>query len=359
MRMRVGDWVEIRSKEEILQTLDKKGQMQGLPFMPQMFQYCGHKFQVFKMAHKTCDWIYTQRSRWLPNGVHLDLRCNGEAYGGCQTSCLIYWKKAWLKPINSISIIKEMISEVKQTGNDQIYDKTNCMENDVWAGTHANNSLSDQEPIYVCQATEVNKFTTPIPWWDMRQFWEDYVSGNVNFSGLIKGFIFASYFRVISLGIGVGEPLRWLYDRFMGLWGGPPFPRTGGNVPVGQPTPTCDLNLKPGDLVRVKPNKEILATCNTAGRNRGLSFDAEMAPYCGSVFKVRTRVSKFVDEKTGKLSIMKNDSIILEGAWCRSKYSKCRMFCPRSIYPWWHEIWLERVNDSTQGLHEPTADRPI
>ena len=77
--MRVGDWVEVRSKEEILGTLDRKGRMEGLPFMPQMFQYCGQRFQVFKRAHKTCDWVYTIKSRWLSNGVHLDLRCDGEA----------------------------------------------------------------------------------------------------------------------------------------------------------------------------------------------------------------------------------------------------------------------------------------
>lgn len=33
--------VEVRSKEEILKTLDRKGQLNGLPFMPQMFEFCG------------------------------------------------------------------------------------------------------------------------------------------------------------------------------------------------------------------------------------------------------------------------------------------------------------------------------
>src|SRR5262245_7050350 len=40
MKPCVGDWVEVRSKEEILRTLDKSGRLEGLPFMPQMFQYC-------------------------------------------------------------------------------------------------------------------------------------------------------------------------------------------------------------------------------------------------------------------------------------------------------------------------------
>ena len=53
--LRAGDWVEVRSKEEILRSLDKNGRLEGLPFMPQMFQYCGQRFRVFKRAHKTCD----------------------------------------------------------------------------------------------------------------------------------------------------------------------------------------------------------------------------------------------------------------------------------------------------------------
>jgi len=35
---------------------------------------------------------------------------------------------------------------------------------------------------------------------------------------------------------------------------------------------------------------------------------------------------------------------MLENVWCQSRYSDCRMFCPRSIYSWWREAWLERVS---------------
>ena len=39
MALRAGDWVEVRSKEEILATLDENGRLEDLPFMPQMLQY--------------------------------------------------------------------------------------------------------------------------------------------------------------------------------------------------------------------------------------------------------------------------------------------------------------------------------
>ena len=43
LKLRAGEWVEVRSKEEILKTLDKRGQLEGLPFMPQMFALWGRR----------------------------------------------------------------------------------------------------------------------------------------------------------------------------------------------------------------------------------------------------------------------------------------------------------------------------
>src|ERR1700693_6307128 len=99
MQTCAGDWVEVRSKDEILRTLDKNGRLDEMPFMPQMFQYCGKQFKVLKRAHKTCDPIYSIAGRSLPNAVHLSLRCDGSAHGGCNTACLLFWKEAWLKPV--------------------------------------------------------------------------------------------------------------------------------------------------------------------------------------------------------------------------------------------------------------------
>ena len=45
-----GDWVEVRSKEEILRTLDKNGRLEDMPFMPQMFEYCGKRFRVLQAS---------------------------------------------------------------------------------------------------------------------------------------------------------------------------------------------------------------------------------------------------------------------------------------------------------------------
>ena len=98
LNLKAGEWVIVRSRREILQTLDKDGRLQGLPFMPEMFEACGRRFRVFKRAHKTCDPPSGLHGRRMPSTVHLEgFRCNGAAHGGCEAKCLVFWKEAWLK----------------------------------------------------------------------------------------------------------------------------------------------------------------------------------------------------------------------------------------------------------------------
>jgi hypothetical protein len=101
--------------------------------------------------------------------------------------------------------------------------------------------------------------------------------------------------------------------------------------------------------VRVKSQEQILATLDTDNKNRGLYFDAEAVPFCGGTYRVLSRVGRILDEKTGRLIKLRNESIILEGVYCQARYSDCRMFCPRAIYSYWREIWLERVAETTHG----------
>jgi hypothetical protein len=346
--LRAGDWVEVRSKEEILRTLDRAGRLEDLPFMPQMFNYCGQRFRVYKRAHKTCDTVNQSGGRRVSCAVHLDIRCDGEAFGGCDATCLIFWKVAWLKPSGKNAIYEHPLSGSETSGIGTAV-HSGCTESDVLAGTRIEDQVALDNVRYVCQATQLPSFSTLLPWWDIRQYLEDYTSGNVPAGRILAGLLYASYNNLSRAGIGLGRPMRWMYDRFQALWGGIPYPRHMGSIPAGEPTPTNSLDLKPGERVRVKPFREILTTLNTENKNRGLYFDAEHVPYCGGVYPVRSRVKKFVNEKTGKMVTLQTDAIILEGVWCRARYSGCRMFCPRSIYPWWREVWLERISEN---MHE-------
>jgi len=307
-----------------------------------MFQYCGKRFQVFKRAHKTCDTVYPVRGRRLANGVHLDARCDGQAYGGCQAGCLLFWKEAWMKRVDGPTA--GLSERAVSAGNERVrVPEGGCTEQDVLAGTRQPGPQDEKDIAYRCQATELPRYTTTLNWWDYRQYFEDYFSGNVGLWTILKGAVYSSYYTLYA-GRGRLRPiLARIYDTFRPLWRGSRFPRSIGTLPAGAPTPGCELNLQPGELVRVKSHDEILKTLNAQNKNRGLFFDAELVPFCGGTYRVLKRVDRILDEKTGKMLRFKNHAIVLEGVVCQSRYSDCRMFCPRAIYSYWREIWLERV----------------
>src|SRR5262249_47217275 len=157
------------------------------------------------------------------------------------------------------------------------------------------------QPTYVCQATQVPFATRALGWWDLRQYFEDYWSGNVGLERIFSALIYSTYYNVSQSVIGLGPAMRWFYNRFHRLWRGTLCPRTPGLIPEGKPTPTDTLNLQPGELVRVKSHKEILKTVNAGNKNRGMYWDAELVPYCGGTYRVLKRVTKLIDEKTSKM----------------------------------------------------------
>ena len=352
-KLRIGDWVEVRSKEEILQTLDSKGCLDAMPFMPEMLAFCGQRFRVYKIAHKTCDYT-TQyfHSRRLSRTVHLETRCDGQAHGGCQAGCLLYWKEDWLRPISAAAGRPTDLVSICTVAAGL---NAGCQESTLWEHVQKTDP-NEGSPTYICQMTQVPYATTPIAWWDLRQYADDYLSGNVTLGRIISGFIYSMYFGLSQAGIGVGPAMRWLYDRFSPIWGGTLFPRKQGVIPAGEPTPVENLNLQPGEVVRVKSHKEILRTVDTDNKNRGMHWDAELVPYCGGTYKVLRRVTKLIGEQSGKMLEMKSACIILDSVVCQARYSSCRMFCPKAMYPYWREIWLERLapkNDPSPQAQAP------
>ena len=344
--MKAGDWVEVRTEEEILATLDSNGELEKMPFMPEMLAFCGRRFQVYKRAHKTCDTVFPVRGRRLHRTVHLSTRCDGQSHGGCQAGCLLFWKEAWLKPPGDAVVRVEPRPASLPTAR-----AGEPKELALRART-TRPETGGQTPVYVCQATRLPYATSRLAWWDIRQYVEDYWSGNVGFWRILNGLCYSTYYNLSQAGIGLGRPMQFLYDKLHPLWRGTMFPRKAGTIPVGQPTPEGPLNLKSGEIVRVKPHAEILKTLTASSKNRGLWWDAEMVPYCGGTYRVLKRITRIIDEKTGEMQEMKSPCIILDNVICQSRYSACRMFCPRSIYQYWREIWLERVDVQPAGETE-------
>jgi hypothetical protein len=183
----------------------------------------------------------------------------------------------------------------------------------------------------------------PLEWWDLRQYVRDVRSGNVGLGEVMSAFGFWVFRQLLKLrGYRV---LLYLYDAFQRRRGGTPYPFRSGTL---DKTPRATLDLAQGDLVQVKSYAEILETVDVANRNLGLRFDAEMVPYCSGIFRVRGRVERLLDEKTGRMIKLSTDCIILDGVVCQARFSAKRLFCPRGIFPYWREIWLKRIDGGPQ-----------
>lgn len=323
--LRAGELVEVRTEAEILATLDEKGELDSLPFMPEMRQFCGRRSRVHKRAVKLCDTISWTGMYRMENAVHLEgVRCDGQAHGGCQAGCLIYWKEAWLRRVEG--------DEQGQAGPAPApaVQSSGCTIAELMAASRKDAGGSSEEELFSCQATELLRAApTRVPPWDVRQYVLDVSSGNAGVGALIRSLCVGIFNEYQDASQRLPKPLR--------IRGGKRYPFIDGAL---QKTPHQSLDLRPGELVRVKSKEEIVRTLDVNNRNRGMSFDAEMLKYCGRQARVLRRVDRIIDELTGRMMRLKNPCIILEGVICTSDYHR---LCPRSIYAYWREIWLERV----------------
>lgn len=331
-RLRPGDVVEVRTRAEILATLDSAGALDAVPFMPEMLQFVGRRFTVAKRVEKICDTIHSSGSRRMRDTVFLeDLRCDGAAHGGCQAECRIYWKEAWL-------------AKVGTTAHDERdCDAAAALDRIARSGALAEHVDDAGAARFRCQATEAFRASEPIgSAISPGQYVREMASGNVSPARFLRVAM-----RAVSWKIGALFRLNTGARRRL-------VPATPG---ADRPQSDAKLQLQPGDWVEVRSAEEIGRTLNAQGTHRGLVFSpAEMLPACGRRFRVRRRIDRLIDEKTGRMLAVKNDCIALEGFVCTGEESTGRWFCARELYPYWREAWLKRV--APPAAEAPAAHGP-
>ena len=166
-RLRPGEMVEVRSLPEILATLDERGCLDGMPFMPEMAKYCGHRFPVHRRVDKVWEYAHGTGLRRVRDAVLLKtLRCDGQSHGGCQAACELIWKEAWLRPPGA------HVSKASGAGHRLDLD------------AHTQVSV-DGERRYVCQMTEIIRASTQLSHRDSRHYWRDLMGGNVRLAPLL------------------------------------------------------------------------------------------------------------------------------------------------------------------------------
>jgi hypothetical protein len=174
----------------------------------------------------------------------------------------------------------------------------------------------------MCQATELNSASCPVSLGSPPIYFgsvaRDCVSGKRDLSDLRKLVI---YFW--------GKAILTLFK----LWTRAPW-----NADRYKKTPATPLDLKVGEVVRVRGMFEILRTLDRKGCNRGMEFKPEMFQFCGRKYSVISNMQRRVDERSGELKGFRSPCIVLQSVYCDGQ----RSFCQRSNYHYWREIWLSR-----------------
>jgi hypothetical protein len=334
----VGDVVQVRPAAEILAGLDERAERDSLQFMPEMLEFCGRQFVVDSISYKTCDTVNITGLHRMENTVHLSgVRCDGQAHGGCQAGCLIFWKTDWLTrvPVDGPADTREAVPPTSRATAPRppggcTAERLNEVAHGACRAEAAEEGTAGQ--VYSCQATELPRaIGEVIPMWDVRQYVKDVRYGNAPWGRVLRGIVI----EIFNLGQAVS---RRVLPRWLRIKGGVKYPYIVGSARKMPPLVTLDL--QPGDWVRVKSAEEIGRTLNKDYQNRGLYFDREMMKYCGRTAQVLRRVDRIVEEKTGRMITMKTPCVILADAVCTSDYHRS---CPRAIYAYWRENWLERV----------------
>jgi hypothetical protein len=107
MGLQPGDWVEVRTKEEIEATLDGQGKLRGLQFMPEMGKFCGKRLRVLRRVQKfKLETTGEMRNMRYPSYYLDGAWCDGEFHDGCERSCFLLWREEWLKKIPTESTTK-------------------------------------------------------------------------------------------------------------------------------------------------------------------------------------------------------------------------------------------------------------
>ncbi len=271
--------------------------------MPEMVRFCGKKFRVSKRAEKTC---FGSKPRRMGNAVHLtDVRCDGSAHDGCQSSCLLFWREDWLKRVSDPSHERASTSSINYPSID--------FNTESRLRTRAR--LQDGSVTFICQATALRQTAKEqLKLWNIGPYYRELRVGNV---GWLEAKQFFWWF------------LAWVRWRIF---------KYASNE---QTTPVVEQqNISPNDLVEIRTEKEILSSLTKYGKHRGLAFSAEMLTFCGKQYRVLNKVERMIDEETGKMKVLKTNCLILDSVTCRGH---CTL-CPRANFHFWRNEWLRPVN---------------
>jgi hypothetical protein len=100
LNLQPGELVEVKSKEEILATLNAEGRNRGLKFDSEMLKYCGQRARVLRRVERILDersgeMLTLPRDCIILEGV----ACRSDYHRFCPRSIYHYWREIWLRRV--------------------------------------------------------------------------------------------------------------------------------------------------------------------------------------------------------------------------------------------------------------------
>jgi hypothetical protein len=95
-----GELVEVKSREEIFQTLDQTGHNRGLRFDIEMLRYCGKQARVQRRVDRLIDEKTGKMVHIKGDCIVLDgFICAADFHQSCPRGIEEYWREIWLKRV--------------------------------------------------------------------------------------------------------------------------------------------------------------------------------------------------------------------------------------------------------------------
>lgn len=302
----VGDLVEVRPWTEIRATLDERGCLEELPFMPEMLAMCGRQARIFRGMHRLFDYRKSRRMRHMRGAVLLvGATCDGSGHGGCEAACHTIWKAAWLRRFEPE---RDTTSLVPPAGHEVPANAAEILA----AGTRA--------PRYACQLTQLHAASEPVGHSFPLDFWRPLIAGNVAPKAFVAGW------------------LTHLFNELQHYRGGIGFPAFETDARSEAPCP--EIPFAPGDSVKVKSSAAIRRTLNDQLTHRGMGFEPDMLKHCGRCYRIEAGIGKLIDIVSGEMRIMKTPAFLLRGV----HFSGERQLFNSQYEPlFWRAAWLDRA----------------
>jgi hypothetical protein len=96
--LRQGQKVRVRSKEEIISTLDPLNELKGCSFLDDMQKYCGSEQRVLRSMKYFMDERDYKRKKTRGLILLENIMCNGTpVFGSCDRCCFLFWREEWLE----------------------------------------------------------------------------------------------------------------------------------------------------------------------------------------------------------------------------------------------------------------------